>query len=166
MSFADVTEFFIGLVNFCFFPKEKLSRFVFDLYDDDKNGSITVSELEMMVSDICGEGKEDLVAKLMKMLDNDNSLDVSYTEFMKVEKRATTVLAPAFRLQRQLQEKCMGKRFWRKKRKKIKKLLARENCDTLVDYFAKMLEKEMPPPPTFDEDDLDAEEDEGSDEER
>ena len=34
----DVCEFFIGLMNFCFFPQEKLSRFMFDLYDDDKNG--------------------------------------------------------------------------------------------------------------------------------
>ena len=87
----DVTEFFIGLMNFCFFPKEKLSRFVFDLYDEDKNGDITIAELELMVSDICGEGKEDLVKKLMKMLDNDNSLDVSYTEFMKVENCSSVV---------------------------------------------------------------------------
>ena len=113
----DVTEFFIGLMNFCFFPREKLSRFVFDLYDEDKNGDITIAELELMVSDICGEGKEDLVKKLMKMLDNDNSLDVSYTEFMKVEKRASTILAPAFTLQRKLQQRCMGRRFWKKVRR-------------------------------------------------
>ena len=61
--------------------------------------------------------------QLMKMLDNDNSLDVSFTEFMKVEKKASTVLAPAFRLQRQLQEKCMGARYWKKNRKRVLKML-------------------------------------------
>jgi hypothetical protein len=48
--------------------------------------------------------------------------------------------------------------------KKVKKMLASQNTETLVDYFAKMLEKGMPPPPTFDEDDLDIEEDADSDE--
>ena len=134
----DVTEFFIGLVNFCFFPQTFLSRYVFDLYDDDKNGSITIHELTSMVEDICGEGKEDLVEKLMKLLDNDGSLDISFTEFMKVEKKAATILAPAFRLQSELQSRCMGKRFWKKRRKKIEKMLKADNCDTLVDYFAKV----------------------------
>ena len=73
----DVCEFFIGLMNFCFFPQEKLSRFMFDLYDDDKNGSITIAELELMITEICGPGKEDLVKKLMKTLKD-----------MKVDKRA------------------------------------------------------------------------------
>ena len=84
----DVCEFFIGLMNFCFFPQEKLSRFMFDLYDDDKNGSITIAELELMITEICGPGKEDLVKKLMQLLDGDGSLDISYTEFMRVEKKA------------------------------------------------------------------------------
>ena len=91
--------------------------------------SITVHELEQMIEDICGKGKEDLVNKLMKMLDGDESLDISYTEFMKVEKRAATVLAPCFRLQRELQGKCMGKRFFRKKKKRLKKMLAAEFCE-------------------------------------
>ena len=131
--------------------------------------------------------------QLMKMLDNDNSLDVSFTEFMKVEKKASTVLAPAFRLQRQLQEKCMGARYWKKNRKRVLKMLKvseagrgggggvedekyvrattkpnqtnsfshllrsaqEDKCDTLIDYFANRVEKDMPPPLTVDDDDPD-----------
>ncbi|GMH95313.1 hypothetical protein TrST_g7375 [Triparma strigata] len=163
----DVCEFFIGLMNFCFFPQEKLSRFMFDLYDDDKNGSITIAELELMITEICGPGKEDLVKKLMQLLDGDGSLDISYTEFMRVEKKAATVLAPCFTLQLDLQGKCMGRYFFRKKRKKVRKLLASENCESLVDFFAKKMDEEMPPPPEIDEDDFldEDEEDEDEDEE-
>jgi len=107
----DVCEFFIGLFNFCFLPQTYLSRYLFDLYDDDKDGGITKKELEIMIGDVCGGDVTPLVEKLMVMLDGDQSLDVSFTEFIKVEKKAGTVLKPAFRLQRQLQERCMGSRY-------------------------------------------------------
>jgi len=80
----DVCEFFIGLCNLCFFPQDLLARYMFDLYDDDCNGSITVYELELMVDEVVGPGHGHLTEKLMKMLDGDGSLDISFVEFMKV----------------------------------------------------------------------------------
>ncbi len=150
----DVCEFFIGLCNICFFPQDMLVRYMFDLYDDDCNGSITVHELSQMVEDVVGKGKEELVDKLMKLLDGDGSLDISFTEFMKVERKAGTIMRPCFRIQETLQEKCMGRRFWRKKKKRILKKLKEHNVHTLVDFFAKMIEKDMPPPPEVEDDDL------------
>jgi len=164
----DVCEFFIGLFNFCFMDQTFLSRYLFDLYDDDKDGGITQKELEIMISDVCAGDTSALVEKLMRLLDGDNSLDVSFTEFMKVEKKAGTVLKPCFILQHKLQERCMGKRYWRKNRKRIKKMLAADNCETLVDYFANRVEKDMPPPLEIDEDDpdlIDSDEESDEDEE-
>jgi hypothetical protein len=130
---------------------------MFDLYDDDCNGSITIHELELMVEEVVGPGHEHLVEKLMKMLDGDGSQDISFTEFMKVEKRAGTILKPCFTLQLELQRKCLGRRFWKKNQKKVTKLMTGQAANTLVDFFAKMLEKDMPPPPEPEEEDLESE---------
>ena len=142
-------------------PHPHIPPVMFDLYDDDHNGGITRVELSLMVSDVCGSGKDHIVDKLMRLLDGDDSLDISYTEFMKVEKRAGTILQPAFGLQRKLQSSCMGTSFWKSKKKFVKELLERNRVETLVDYFAAMISKTMPPAPTIDT--ADDDDDDGDD---
>tara|TARA_B110000305_G_C19200970_1_gene521157 strand:- start:210 stop:698 length:489 start_codon:yes stop_codon:yes gene_type:complete len=60
----DVCEFYIGLFNFCFMPQTSLSKYMFDLYDDDKDGGITSKELELMIGDVCGGDTTHLVEKV------------------------------------------------------------------------------------------------------
>ena len=67
----DVCEFFIGLFNFCFFPRDHLSKYMFDLYDDDGNGCLTQHELALMVEEVVGTGHEHLVDQIMGLLDGD-----------------------------------------------------------------------------------------------
>jgi len=53
---------------------------------------------------------------------------------------------------------CIGNSFWKGRNKKIVKKLKEQGVSTIIDFFAKMLEKDMPPPPEPDEDELDEDE--------
>eukprot|EP01029_Cantina_marsupialis_P024839 TRINITY_DN647362_c0_g1_i1.p1 TRINITY_DN647362_c0_g1~~TRINITY_DN647362_c0_g1_i1.p1 ORF type:complete len:712 (-),score=232.99 TRINITY_DN647362_c0_g1_i1:301-2436(-) len=139
----DFEEFCIGVWNYCTFNNTQLNKFCFDLFDVDKRGWISMSELDsllrMMYNTTHATGEQ---KKILQMLasqrggggkvapavidlnaepdddSDDEEPEEKFTldEFVKINKKFKKLMKPAFHLQNILQSRTLGG-LWKKKMK-------------------------------------------------
>lgn len=143
------TEFFISLYNFCSLSHEALVRFTFALMDTDNSGSITKDELismiEMLHDANRSDGKDANVAakqirKIMAVLDANKSGSVSLREFLQCNRRVSSLMQPAFKLQAKMRKRCMTSSFWNRATRQRAKTMRRAgaNGDDLVELYKRV----------------------------
>ena len=120
VSFAT---FFVTLHEFCTLSKKEHLRFCFNLFDLDRSGKLTQSEIEKMIKLVTG--KEDAAqAKVIVAAADKGSLkggaadgQVDFDEFAKAVKKFKKFTAPLWDQQIKLQEKTFGKKYWTTRQK-------------------------------------------------
>jgi len=115
VSFAT---FFVTLHEFCTMTKKEHLKFCFNLFDLDRSGKLTQSEIEKMIKLVTG--KEDTAqAKSIVAAADKGSLkggaadgQVDFDEFAKAVKKFKKFTAPLWDEQMKLREKTFGKKYW------------------------------------------------------
>ncbi len=125
-------EFFVGLYNYCTCSHDGLVRFAFDMFDVDHSGSISRAEVRQLYRLVKGKsgnvtigqkrikkkGKKKSTAQqadeLMNQMDKDGDGEITFAEFQQFEKRMSSLLYPAFTLQREMRNNIIGRGFWTK----------------------------------------------------
>ena len=96
-SVIDLKEFILGMCNYIPMAQEQRIELVFDLYDEDKSGFLSLSELTSilqanhMQSKIAVRKKADTI---IKQADKDGSGTLSRQEFEVVSLKFPSVLFP------------------------------------------------------------------------
>jgi Ca2+-binding EF-hand superfamily protein len=114
------TEFFYAVLTYCFFEVEEVLRFIFFIFDRDKNGYIDHDEFMFIVKIIHGLGPDEafkgnvkiMMEYLQKELNPDGKVD--FKEFKAFHKQFPALFHPAFRIQLELIRRTMGERWWAK----------------------------------------------------
>ena len=122
-------EFFVGLYNYCTCTHSGLVRFAFDMFDVDHSGSISRAEVRQLYRLLKGKsgtqvgqrrkkGKKKSTHQeadeLMNKIDKDGDGEITFEEFEKYEKKLSSLLYPAFNLQREMRKNIIGDGFWLK----------------------------------------------------
>jgi serine/threonine-protein phosphatase 2B regulatory subunit len=122
-------EFFVGLFNYCTCSHRDLVRFAFDMFDVDNGGSIDRAEVRQLYRLVKGKrsnptakvrmkGKKKTMAQeadeLMDKMDKDGDGEIDFAEFEVFEKKMSSLLYPAFTLQREMRKNIIGEGFWNK----------------------------------------------------
>jgi hypothetical protein len=109
--------------NYCTLGKSALVLFAFDLYDADSSGAIEPDEVSRMLKDVYGKnfGKSKLAKKIYNKLVNSAQAEleldqeVNIPQFEKFCKTHPALLYPAYVFQTEMQHRCLGEGFWKKK---------------------------------------------------
>jgi|TARA_B110000091_G_scaffold178563_1_gene194392 serine/threonine-protein phosphatase 2B regulatory subunit len=122
-------EFFVGMFNYCTCSHRDLVRFAFDMFDHDHGGSIDRSEVRQLYYMVkgkekkhsnrnTGRGKRKTTSEeaddLMNKMDKDGDGQIDFAEFEIFEKKMSSLLYPAFTLQREMRKNIIGEGFWNK----------------------------------------------------
>jgi serine/threonine-protein phosphatase 2B regulatory subunit len=94
----DMKEFLLGISNFVEgLSHEQKARFIFDLYDDDRSGFLSIAELvEVLKANHMQSAKAVLkkAQTIMKQVDADDSGTLSLEEFQVMAKKFPNLLFP------------------------------------------------------------------------
>jgi serine/threonine-protein phosphatase 2B regulatory subunit len=132
-------EFFVGLFNYCTCTHKGLVRFAFDMFDVDHSGSISRAEVRQLYRLVKGKSSNVTTGQLrvkkkkarkttaqeadelMNKMDSDGDGEITFAEFEKFEKKMSSLLYPAFNLQREMRKNIIGDGFWTKATKQREK---------------------------------------------
>ncbi|CAM9217683.1 unnamed protein product [Hapterophycus canaliculatus] len=122
----DLREFTIGVWNYCTYDTTLVAKLLFDIFDVDKRGKVTMAELDAMIRML--HGSPDADPDLLKLLAVNGSADedaLTFEEFLQqVVKDNYAVAQPAFELQKAIRRKVLGVKYWEKKMKQRTKMFA------------------------------------------
>jgi len=116
----DFREFVVATWNYCSFEKTGLIHFTYDLYDSDRNGTMSVDECKAMFVEVYGQefGKANKGLRLFETIegmasDHERTFDIiTIPQFTTLINTHVNVLMPAFQMQSAIQSKVLGRRFW------------------------------------------------------
>ncbi|KAL9187085.1 hypothetical protein ACHAXT_010805 [Thalassiosira profunda] len=110
----DFLEFLISVWNMCTFKVDSLSNFTFDMYDLDADGELSIPEIEGMVRELFGDdgGKQCLNEAIDFAEARGGALNLN--AFIAFTGTHQLLLFPMFQIQRKLQRKVFGIRYWEK----------------------------------------------------
>lgn len=116
------SEFTVGMMNYCTSEHEGLVRFAFDMFDGDHSGHIDKLELKKLMRMAQGgkRQKQAYYDDMMRKIDTDRDGDITWAEFRTFEKKMPSLLQEPFHLQKNLQNKVCGMKYWKKFTKKRK----------------------------------------------
>ena len=109
-------EFMVSVWNICTLKIDTLTNFTFDMYDLDFDGELSLPEIERMIQELFGR---DLKAMGNHILSDINSFaeqrggTLNITSFTIYTATHSILLFPIFVIQRKVQHKVMGIRYWR-----------------------------------------------------
>lgn len=113
----DFLEFMVSVWNICTLKIDTLTNFSFDLYDLDSDGELSFPEIERMVQELYGkdgtltsQGKECL--KDVTLFAEERGGTLNLTAFTVYTMNHSMLLFPVFQIQRIIQAKVMGVRYW------------------------------------------------------
>jgi serine/threonine-protein phosphatase 2B regulatory subunit len=122
----DFQEFVVSLWNYCTSGNLILMFFAFDLYDADDSGLIDANEMNQILQDIYGSNlATSSSAKLIQKKLHNLPDEITKNTFANFVRRHPAMMFPVFRLQGDMQERILGRKWW-------KKLTVRRNA---VDEF-------------------------------
>jgi len=118
----DFVEFVRTICTFGLFGQQEILSFCFFVFDGNKNGELEDEEFMSLVQLLHEDESSRIMSVdfLMREFDTDKNGKISFSEFLELNKHFPYVLYPAFRLQRLIEEKTFGKRFWQRQRTKKK----------------------------------------------
>jgi len=132
----DFGEFFVAMYNFCSFDEHSLMSFCFNIFDVDKSGSIERSEVKALVKMMRGNSSklDEMTDSLLKKMDSDGDGEMSLNEFKAMNKRAPSMLQPAFAMKNLLIEVICSPTWWKKQTIQRSKL----NLGDLIQLYTKL----------------------------
>lgn len=118
----DFLEFIVSVWNLCTLNPATLTNFTFDLYDLDDDGELSYDEMETMVRELYGPTWESSVLateclREMMLVSEKYQGAIPQDAFVRFQKHHSMLLFPAFLIQRAIQEKVKGVKFWELKAK-------------------------------------------------
>mmetsp|Transcript_2231 Transcript_2231/g.4778 ORF Transcript_2231/g.4778 Transcript_2231/m.4778 type:complete len:361 (-) Transcript_2231:181-1263(-) len=120
LSFSD---FIYGAVTFSLFGHEELLRFAFNAFDPERNGTIDLSDYNMMsrllharssiTHDVTALGSN--VETVLDRMDSwvQDDLRIDYDEFIETNKMYPWIMKPAEKLRRKIRNVTFGDDWWR-----------------------------------------------------
>mmetsp|Transcript_68822 Transcript_68822/g.102317 ORF Transcript_68822/g.102317 Transcript_68822/m.102317 type:complete len:410 (+) Transcript_68822:242-1471(+) len=113
----DFLEFMVSVWNICTLNVETLTNFTFDIYDIDSDGELSFPEIERMVQEFFGkEGIESGLGKEclrdVTHFAEERGGVLNLTSFTVFTMNHSMLLFPIFQIQRIIQTKVMGLRYW------------------------------------------------------
>jgi hypothetical protein len=92
---------------------------LFEKYDSDKEGTLSAPELEVFYNDLAAS-RPDLASgdynEWFGAIDKDGDGKYNFEEFKSINRVYPSLLYPAFRLQRKIQDAFMGFEWWSRKK--------------------------------------------------
>eukprot|EP00904_Undaria_pinnatifida_P011356 jgi/Undpi1/7350/HiC_scaffold_22.g09823.m1 len=119
----NLREFIVGIWNYCTYDTTLVSKLLFDVFDVDRRGKVTMAELDAMLRMLYGSPEAD--PDLLKLLAINGEGDedaLSFDEFAQVVRDNYEVAQPAFELQKALRRKVLGVKYWEKMTRKRTKM--------------------------------------------
>ena len=112
----DFEEFVLGVVTYCGFAHEDVLKFIFYIFDPDKNGFIEEDELvwmckmlRLMNPDLRSMVKMD---KILERFDTDKDGRLDFAEFVELDRQFPKLTFPAFKLQNLFMSSTLGVTFF------------------------------------------------------
>jgi hypothetical protein len=115
-------KFVVFTVTYCAFGPTEILKFIFFLYDKEKNGCIERLELQDMIREIHSNemsSTEELALEMFQNTGLENHEKVQFSELVALNKNFPRVLYPAFVLQNTLASRSMGISWWENKRAEL-----------------------------------------------
>ncbi|KAG7378310.1 hypothetical protein PHYPSEUDO_010267 [Phytophthora pseudosyringae] len=147
----DFSEYVEALGKFCLLSKEDMLKFCFNVFDDDKNGTIEGEELTKLM-EILHEGEQTSNMKhALKAFDFNGDGKVDFAEFKQLNAQFPSLLYPAFRIQQNMKIFTLGEKWWERKieelvterHEKLTQQAATENVEDMTDEALKAKKVEM-----------------------
>jgi Ca2+-binding EF-hand superfamily protein len=116
---VNFLEFVISVTSICNFELDTLTNFAFDVYDLNHAGELSLPDLEMMVENLYGSNLSQESVGRSVFSDIISFAEVrggvlNLNSFTIFTANHSLLLLPVFNIQRKIQTKVMGMRFWRK----------------------------------------------------
>jgi Ca2+-binding EF-hand superfamily protein len=127
----DWPKFVVFCVTYCAFGPTEILKFIFFLYDKEKNGCIDRLELQDMIREIHSDEMSSTEELALEMFQNTGLADsekVQFKELVELNKNFPRVLYPAFVLQNTLASRSMGIAWWDNKRVELVSKRARKQA--------------------------------------
>mmetsp|Transcript_13173 Transcript_13173/g.20039 ORF Transcript_13173/g.20039 Transcript_13173/m.20039 type:complete len:542 (+) Transcript_13173:41-1666(+) len=122
----DFLEFVVSAWNVCSLDPHTLTHFTFDMYDVDSDGLLSCPEIETMVRELYGQyGMQSSLGTecrdaLMALAEENGAITLDL--FASFSLNHSMLLFPIYQIQRKLQSKVLGLRFWKSLYRRIKRL--------------------------------------------
>ncbi|KAL3797506.1 hypothetical protein HJC23_009870 [Cyclotella cryptica] len=116
----DFLEFMVSVWNVCTFKINTLSNFAFDMYDQDSDGELSIPEIEKMVEELYGEKGGRKCFRQATQYAEERGGALSLNAFIAFTATHQLLLFPMFAIQRTLQRKIFGIRYWKSVERKSK----------------------------------------------
>ena len=110
-------EFAVMIYDFNTLRMDDLIEYAFNIFDKDRQGSLSIVEFNNMIKTVYGKGWKKKAENLEKKLDKDKDGIVTLGEFRGAEDECAMVLYPVTELQTKLQGKILGAKYWKKAQK-------------------------------------------------
>jgi len=113
-------EFMQAVVTYCLFETTEMLRFIFFIYDREKNGLISQDELRFFISGL--HDKEVLDGNIgiaFRSIEFGPDGKVEFDELCKIHQAFPFMLYPCFRLQSSMMINVMGQAWWQKKKSEL-----------------------------------------------
>jgi len=107
-------EFVASIGTYCMFTKDDILNFIFDIFDEDKSGTLDDQEFVKMSAGV-NNGDPSWVGNFRTAMENfDVNKDglIDFGEFKMINKMYPLVMFPAFRLQDKMQKHTLGEKGW------------------------------------------------------
>lgn len=123
----DFLEFVVSVWNVCALDPHTLTNFTFDMYDVDSDGLLSCPEIETMIRELFGDQgaqnnslAQECMDELMKLTEENGAITLQLFTIFSL--RHSILLFPIYQIQRKLQSKVLGLKFWHSLHKKVKNL--------------------------------------------
>ncbi|KAG3071292.1 hypothetical protein PC121_g9286 [Phytophthora cactorum] len=111
----DFSEYVEALGKFCLLNKEDMLKFCFNVFDDDKNGTIEGEELTNLLEILHEDEQTSNMKHALKSFDFNGDGKIDFTEFKQLNSQFPSLLYPAFRIQQNMKIFTLGEKWWERK---------------------------------------------------
>ncbi|CAK4248722.1 unnamed protein product [Aphanomyces euteiches] len=111
----DFSEYVEALGAFCLLNTDDVLKFCFFVFDQDKNGTIEGSELDMLLEMLHQDDATSNMAAAMDKFDFNGDGKMDFREFQLLNQQFPALLYPVYRLQLAMKTYSMGETWWNKR---------------------------------------------------
>eukprot|EP00644_Phytophthora_capsici_P006440 jgi/Phyca11/127144/e_gw1.66.95.1 len=111
----DFSEYVEALGKFCLLNKEDMLKFCFNVFDDDKNGTIEGEELTKLLEILHDDAQTSNMKHALKTFDFNGDGKIDFAEFKQLNTQFPSLLYPAFRIQQNMKIFTLGEKWWERK---------------------------------------------------